>query len=478
MTIAYNMWTTCMIDLKKPLVFVDVETTGGKPEQDGIIEIGLIKRYPDGREESFQSLIRPARYVPDWILRYTNISMNELEQAPLFREVSDEIYSFLEDSIFIAHNVRFDYGFVRSAFRSIGFTYTAPHFCTAKLSKMLFPMERSHSLDALATRHNLHIPHRHRALDDARAMFDYFKKLEAIFPEDVLLEACTRLQKRTMVPIEVMEKVNGALPESCGVYLFYGEDGLPLYVGMSKNIHTRILQHFSANLREYKELRITDTTKSIDTIDMAGVLGSQLLEAHLIKELQPLYNRQLRGQKQYTLIRKDESKPYTTVSIEYADEIDPSEIHGIWGIAKSKRQAKQLVQSTAEKHMLCQHILGIDTSSPCFAYKLQKCRGACVGAESTLLHNVRTEMAFSGLKLKQWRFDEPQIVRERSEELGFEDVFTVDNWRIIEAKRYSLETGETIEMPYTASNSFSLDTYKILVRYFFQKLKRTSGRRI
>jgi len=163
-----------MYGLKQPLCFVDIETNGMSAQEGKIIEIAAIRVEPDGRESIYTSLLDPGAALPHFITSLTGISDADLDSAPTFRNIADELYSFLDGAIFVAHNVSFDYSFVKEEFLRTNYDYNPQRFCTVRLSRRLFPEHRRHNLNEIIRRHNIQVNDRHRALGDAKAMQDFF----------------------------------------------------------------------------------------------------------------------------------------------------------------------------------------------------------------------------------------------------------------------------------------------------------------
>jgi len=160
----------------RPLVFLDIETTGGSPFSSRITEIGAL-RVEDGKVVgTFQQLLNPEQHVPSFITKMTGISDDMLWDAPLFRGIADDLELFLDGAIFIAHNVNFDYSFIKAAYREMGNTFNMDRLCTARLSRRLYPEQRRHNLDTIIECHGFVVKDRHRALDDAKVLYEFYQK--------------------------------------------------------------------------------------------------------------------------------------------------------------------------------------------------------------------------------------------------------------------------------------------------------------
>jgi DNA polymerase-3 subunit epsilon len=164
--------------IQRPLVFLDIETTGMSPATGGrITEIGAL-RVEDGKVVGkFSQLVNPEQHVPSFITRMTGISDDMLWEAPLFRSIADELELFLDGAIFVAHNVNFDYSFIKSAFADMGSKWSMDRLCTARLSRKLYPDQPRHNLDTIIARHGFVVADRHRAFDDAKVLFEFYEKV-------------------------------------------------------------------------------------------------------------------------------------------------------------------------------------------------------------------------------------------------------------------------------------------------------------
>src|SRR3989344_686890 len=174
----------CISMLPEKIAFVDIETTGTSLASDRIIEIGIVRVENNTVTKTFQTLINPQTYLSPFITNMTGIQEHMLDNAPTFSQVKDDIKQLLQDCVFVAHNVRFDYGFLKHEFKRLGHTFTQKHFCTVKLSQILFPRARHHNLDSIIKRHSISCENRHRAFDDAQVLWDFFQLLQQKFPPE------------------------------------------------------------------------------------------------------------------------------------------------------------------------------------------------------------------------------------------------------------------------------------------------------
>ncbi len=456
--------------LPKKIAFVDVETTGMRSILDRIIEVGILRIENNTIVASYNSLINPMQYVPEEICAMTGIKEDDLLRAPTFREVSYDISEILEDCVFIVHNARFDYTFLKNEFKRLGTAFSPKHCCTVKLSRTLFPSEKHHNLDSIIERFGLRCPRRHRAFDDASALWQFYQKIQTTFSRDELQYAMKRVMKRPAAPINLDISQLDELPESCGVYIFYGQEGAPLYVGKSINIRDRVLSHFARDCQSSIEMKIAQQVQRIETIVTPGELGAFIKESQLIKQLQPLYNRKLRLHRKLLIVKsKKNEEGYETLCIETADHIDPLESASIVGIFRSQKQAKSFLAQIAKEHNLCEKYLGIEkTKTSCFAYRLERCFGACIKAEKPIEYNARVSRAFAKTKIKAWPFKGPVIIEEVNELDDKGQAFVVDNWSLLGSITFDSGAEDTL----LQEAGFDVDTYKILERFLLSEKNR------
>jgi DNA polymerase-3 subunit epsilon len=281
-----------------PLVFVDLETTGATATADRITEIGIVELSPDGVSE-WSSLVNPQTRISDFIVQLTGISNAMVATAPTFAELAADVFSRLQGRVFVAHNARFDYGFLRNEFQRVGLDFRATVLCTVRLSRRLYPQYPRHNLDALIERHGLAKADRHRALGDARLIWQFWQKLQREQPAELLDQAVASLTARPSLPPHLDPALIDELPEGHGVYLFYAEGNLPLYIGKSKTLRKRVLAHFSGDHSSAREMSLSQQVRRIEWIETSGELGALLKESALIKTLMPTHNHRLRRNEEY-----------------------------------------------------------------------------------------------------------------------------------------------------------------------------------
>lgn len=452
--------------VQRVFAIVDTETTGTSPISDQIIEIAII-RVENGRiVREFRSLVRPSVHLPPIITSITGIGIEDLADAPSFDEIALEVRELLDGAVLVAHNARFDYSFIKNEFTRLGISWKAKTLCTVKLSRLLFPHERRHSLDEIIERHHIPCASRHRAYDDALALWRFMQAIEseAGYPE--VATAMETLLLNPSLPTGLEPSVVRGLPRKPGVYRFYGEDGDLLYVGKSVDIRARVLSHFSSDHRSAKELRLCEKVVQIDYTETSGELSALLLESRLIKQESPPYNRALRKARTLALITERMTpEGFKSVDIGYHDEI-PEDSGRVLAVFRTQRQAKEFMHEACREHALCLKVSGLEKiGAECFQAQLGNCKGACTGREEPAFYNARFDAAFAERRIRSWPFPGPVVVKEDPATLSG-TAYVVDQWRIAGTIAYdedgqlSLDENDAL---------FDFDTYKILLHHLLKK---------
>ncbi len=442
---------------------VDTETTGMSALRGQIIEIGILRVENGEVVKTFKTLINPGRLLSHTIVGITGITDAELEHAPYFEDVAEEIHELLDGAILVAHNARFDYSFIKAEFSRLERKYNAKTLCTVKLSRLLFPEQGAHNLDAVMEAHGLTCAARHRAFGDAEVLWKFFEAVERSHGEEFVTSGINRALKRHTLPAQLDPALVSAIPNGPGVYIFYGAAGEVLYVGKSVTLRTRVLSHFSGDTESPKEMHMCQETADIEYRETAGELSALFLESKLIKELSPVYNRALRRVKELAIVsRRKTEAGYSSISIDYAGEIDPAELSQILSVCRSAKQAKAFLQKLVKEHNLCNKLLGLEKGEgACFGSQIEICRGACLGREDPSIYNARFDRAFARYKIKSWPFAGPIVVKDESEDGEEGTAYVVNNWCLTEVIDYTGDSQSSEKM----SAMFDLDSYKIFSRF-------------
>lgn len=454
--------------LDEHVVFVDLETTGATATHDRITEVGVIEVNKGRLISEWSTLVNPGMSIPPAIQALTGISNKMVALAPPFAEIQRDLLQRLEGKLFIAHNARFDYGFLKNEFRRCGVTFNARVLCTVKLSRKLYPQHARHNLDTLLERHGLDCEARHRALGDARVLWLLAQKWTAERGPTLVKSAVDLLVKTQTVPAGLPDLAFNDIPETPGVYLFHGDNDVVLYVGKSINIRARVMSHFSGDHRVNKDMQIAREIKRIDWKQTAGELGALLLESQLVKQLAPVHNRQLRRNSQLCAWHWPENDPAAAPQLASAGDIDPARFGNLYGLFRSRATAIEALREIAATHGLCNILLGLEKRSvantgPCFAHQIKRCRGACVGLESPENHALRLKQALGSLRTLPWPFGGRIAIRESTADGENAELHVLDHWCYLgtvrsEAELHALHESRTTPV-------FDVDTYKILKRF-------------
>ena len=442
-----------------PVVFVDIETTGGSYRNSRVLEVAAI-RYENGEVTAeFSTLINPETYIPSSITTLTGINEGDVVDAPIFADIADQLAEVMSGAVFIAHNVRFDYSFLKNEFAMIGMEFTPKLLCTVRLSRFLYKFEQGHSLAKLIARYDIPFLNRHRALDDARAIL-YFSQMafEKNGAEEFNAAVAHQLKSQSLPPNLNKEELD-VIDDVPGVYIFKDETHQPIYVGKSINLKKRVMSHFQ-DVKSTKEVRISQNIHHIETIATGNELAALLLESKLVKELKPVFNRRLRRVTSYAMLIKAMDGEYSTIQIKQGNVDADTDLDVIYGMYGSRMKAKKSIEETTRTFQLCPKLMGIEKATgACFSYSLGKCKGACIGVESAELYNRRFELAMEHSRLKSWPFDTPITlpVNTKGEQV------IIKNWMV---QGYVDETGDPVYD--TDEPNFDMDEYKIIQRFIIE----------
>ena len=448
-----------LIDQFPPLAFVDIETTGGNPDRDRITEIGIITQH-EGESHQWEQLMNPGTGIPQNIQKLTGITPAMVVGKPSFEDLSSEILLELQDKIFIAHNARFDYGFIKASFERMGIDFRVKVICTVKLSRLLFPTQPRHNLDTIIATHGLQVSSRHRALGDADVLQQFWQTCIAQFGEERLYQAVQELLQTPSLPPNIDAKLVDDIPEKPGVYIFYADNRRPLYIGKSNSIKTRVMSHFSSALKVRKEMKLAMQVKDIDWIETSGEIGALLLESRLIKEQLPSMNVKLRRSRDLCAwqMNINEYGVLTPTLVRHQD-LQPGVQENLYGLFYSRREALQTLQSLAKKNQLCEGLLGLEKilpGKPCFGYQVKQCSGACVGEEALSQYHLRLQTVLSKFKVQVWPYEGPVGIQEGGQ------VHIIDHWCYLGS---AFNEEEVFELIQGGKPEFDLDIYKMIKKY-------------
>ena len=361
---------------------IDIETTGLSAKKEKITEIAII--IHDGKKETerFQTLINPERRIPYRITQLTGINDQMVSAAPKFYEVAKKILELTEGKTIVAHNVTFDYNFIKAEFAEFSYDFQRRILCTVKMSRKVFPGQPSYSLGKITRQLGIPHSHKHRAMGDAEATRLLFELILKNSPE-------VALEKPIKLPKALSESVINSLPNEAGIYYFLNSKEDVIYVGKSKHIRQRIMQHLN-NFATKKAVEMIDNIADMKYILTGSELVALLLESDEIKRLKPIYNRaQIRSVFSYGIFLNIDKSGYFDLSIGKNEPLSRP-----LTTFSSSREAKDFMHFLADEYNLCHSHCGLNSGGgACFSYQIHKCDGACVGKETVEDYNRKVKNA-------------------------------------------------------------------------------------
>ncbi|MFL9843920.1 exonuclease domain-containing protein [Flavobacterium rhizosphaerae] len=400
---------------------LDIETTGGQFNEEGITEIAIYKF--DGHEvtDRFISLVNPEKPIQPFVVKLTGISNAMLRSAPKFHEVAKRIIEITDGCILVAHNAQFDYRVLRTEFKNLGYNFEKQTLCTVELSQKLLPEQPSHSLGKLVRSLGIPMSDRHRATGDAMATVQLFKLLLEKDTEKEIVKSLIKTENRQGLAPRLLDLLE-SIPAVTGLYYIYKQNGDLIYIGMSRNIKKRVNQHFTGTSRKSKKIQKQAFTVTYE--ETGSELIAMLKECHEIKKNRPLLNRTLKKNTYpLSLYPVKDTNGYIALKLEKTDG-RKKEIISFTGTAEAKSAQYKITES----YTLCQKINDMDPSSKksCFPYTLGNCNGACLQKEPVEAYNNRVQNfinANSFYKQSMVLVDRGRNVNERSAVLIENGVF-------------------------------------------------------
>lgn len=399
---------------------IDIETCGGKFEyrRGHVIEICILIHDGLTVVDKFSTLINPQCYISPTFVRISGITNEMVESAPTFAQVANKIWEMTKDRIFVAHNVGFDYGFIKEEFASFGAKFKRDTLCTVRLSRKLIPGKKSYSLGNLCESLGIDNSARHRAEGDAVAtakLFNILMQVKSDHPQyknkgvdELMVRRIDKIKKY------ILDK----LPEECGVYYFLDQEQNIIYIGKSVNAYNRAMSHF--NTKEQKGRKMLNDLYNVDFVATGSELIALLLEAEEIKKHKPKYNRQ----------RKADS---FTHSIDwFTDEkgiinfklVDYNESENALMSFTTYFSAREKLESWLDEHTLCLRYCGLtDDEAICFNHQIKKCNGICGEQEEIEMYNKRAKTI-----LENYIFAKPNfVIIDKGKTPGEQSVILIEN---------------------------------------------------
>ena len=374
---------------------VDIETTGGFASGNGITEISILIHNGTAVVDAFETLINPGQDIPFYIESLTGISNEMVMDAPSFEEVAPRIYELLHDKIFVAHNVNFDYSFVRHQLAASGFNLSCKKLCTVRISRKVLPGHSSYSLGKLCSA--LHIPlnDRHRAGGDAAATALLLSMLLEKDTEGLIPLSLHKTSKEQALPPNLSKKYIDALPSSPGVYYFKDNKGKIIYIGKAINLKKRVCSHFAGNKINKQRQEFLKNIHVVDFTVCGMELMALILEAAEIQKHWPENNRALkRFEQKYALYSFEDQNGYMRLGIDKYKK-NSNALYTF----NSLLAGQSMLRGMITEHTLCEKLCFIQKNrSACTAYETENCHGACLGLEHPYSYNSRVKVAIAHLK--------------------------------------------------------------------------------
>ncbi len=381
-------------------VIVDLETSGGNPLKDRIVEIAAYLFDGERVVDELVTLIDPETTIPAYITSLTGISNAMVAGAPKFYEVAKQLVRLTEGCVFVAHNAPFDYGFIRNEFKRLGYDYNRPTLCTVRWTRKLIPGLASYSLGNLCQSLNIQLEDRHRAAGDALATVKLFKLLLSKNSGEEIIPVNGSVVSREKLHPNINATLLGGLPDETGVYFLWNEKGETIYIGKSLNIRSRIAQHITG-AKSRRETEMISSTADITWEITGSEMVALLLESFLIKQEIPVYNRaQRRKGTSSNLYARTDENGYINLKVSTKPE-EGAVITSFTSISAGQKSLLRLV----EEFNLCQKLCGLYSSAgACFHNQIGLCRGACKGEEHPENYNQRVSDALAKSDLPQKSF--------------------------------------------------------------------------
>ena len=374
---------------------VDIETTGNGYKGQKITEISIFIFDGEKIIDEFTSLVNPEQKIPYFITNLTGITEAMVRTAPKFYEIAKKVAEITKDTVFVAHNVNFDYNIIRDEFKSLGFDFKRKKLCTVRLSRKIIPGLASYSLGNICSAEGIEIAARHRAKGDAEATVELFRRLikrDQKFTINSFLNAKSR--EATLPPL-LDKQVVDRLPEKHGVYYFKNAQKEVIYVGKANNIKQRVISHFYD--KKKKERTMCLEIADISYTETGSELIALLHESAEIKHLYPKFNRaQRKAGEAVGLFSYEDQKGILHLAFNRL-KLTPNPIMKFYSMAACRSTLEKICSAFE----LCPKYCHLQTNvNACFHYQLQQCRGICSEKEAIESYNKRVKEAIKSLGLQ------------------------------------------------------------------------------
>lgn len=375
---------------------VDIETTGNGYTGMRITEISIFKHNGEKVVDEYTTLVNPECNIPPFITNLTGITNAMVSNAPKFYEIAKKVEEITKDTIFVAHNVNFDYNGIQKEFKELGFGFNRKKLCTVRLSRKLIPGLKSYSLGVLCKSRGIEIVGRHRARGDAEATTILFEQLLALDTDEKVFQSFLnpRSRQATLPPL-LPKEVFDNLPETEGVYYFKNLEKDIIYVGKAINIKKRVLSHFYDKAK--KEITMCMETADITYAETGNELLALLFESAEIKTLYPKYNRaQRRSRESLAIFTYEDASGIMHLAFNTIKMVT-NPIMKFYNATECRIFLEQL----CKEYELCPKYCHLQTNvASCFHYQIKECKGICRGEEEIGLYNERVQKAITSLQYK------------------------------------------------------------------------------
>lgn len=391
---------------------VDIETTGGHASASSITEIAIF--IHDGQQivQQYETLVNPGMPIPRYIQALTGITDDMVADAPRFEEVAEQVFTLLQGQIFIAHNVNFDYSFLKFQLDAAGYRLQSRKLCTVRLSRKVFPGFPSYSLGNLCRQLNINIVQRHRATGDALATVQVFERILAADKEGAIAAALNVRSKEQWLPLHLPLEQVVELPICPGVYYFHNEKGKVVYVGKARNIKKRVTSHFTGNSAGRKKQEFIRNIYGISYEKTGTELMAFILESIEIRRLWPPYNNaQKRIESKFGFYVFEDQGGYLRLAIEKRRKYS-TPVYTFNLLTDGHQRMRELVR----EFKLCPKLCFLQTDNDtCIGVAEKSCKGACDKKEKPAKYNQRVTAAIEHLKSEQPSFVIVDSGREATE---------------------------------------------------------------
>ena len=392
---------------------VDIETTGNGYKGQKITEISIF--LFDGKQviDEFTTLVNPEQNIPPFITNLTGIDNTMVRNAPKFYEIAKKVAEITQDTIFVAHNVNFDYNIIQDEFKSLGFDFKRKKLCTVRLSRKIIPGLNSYSLGNICSAENIPINGRHRAKGDAEATTELFRRLIERDDQFIINSFLNSKSRQATLPPLLDKVVVDNLPETFGVYYFKNAAKEVIYVGKANNIKQRVISHFYD--KKKKEQNMCLEIAHISYTITGSELLALLLESAEIKKIYPKYNRaQRKAGEAVGLFAYEDQKGILHLAYNRLKLIQ-NPITKYYTVTECRSHLEYLCQ----EFELCPKYCHLQTNvSSCFHYQIKECKGICCDKELVESYNLRVQEAIKSVGIGA----ENLVIKEKGRtknEIGF-----------------------------------------------------------